>query len=110
MVSITEPPPYERPKRTASSPTVCAAYSIQWALPYGDRLLKRCLQFTRDRREGYAPKGQLEFELTTQQTGLERLGEGPVGVCALQQLLSDQLLKQGLESLFLTTVSREYTF
>ena len=39
------------------------------------------------------------------------LGEGPVvGVCALQQLLCDQLLKQGLESLFLTTVSREYTF
>ena len=38
-------------------------------------------------------------------------GEGPVvGVCALQQLLCDQLLKQGLESLFLTTVSREYTF
>ena len=32
------------------------------------------------------------------------------GLCALQQLLCDQLLKLGLESLFLTTVSREYTF
>ena len=32
------------------------------------------------------------------------------GLRALQQLLCDQLLKQGLESLFLTTVSREYTF
>ena len=39
-------------------------------------------------------------QVPTQHRGLERLGEGPVGVCALQQLLSDQLLKQGLEALF----------
>jgi len=39
---------------------------------------------------------------------LERLGEGPVGVCTLQQLLSDQLLKRGLESLLNDGFQRVY--